>query len=122
VLGDMISKEMIILSDTTYQIDNQSRPSWVASDSTSQNVKIIDKETGLVFSYENHETEVLSVGNYITITDTNFFDTKISDELFEAEIPEWWKYTTRWLMEEKISESEYIDGLEALISQNLLKV
>ena len=122
VLGDMISKEMIILSDTTYQIDNQSRPSWVASDSTSQNVKIIDKETGLVFSYENHETEVLSVGNYITITDTNFFDTKISDDLFEAEIPEWWKYTTRWLMEEKISESEYIDGLEALISQNLLKV
>jgi hypothetical protein len=122
VLGDIISNEMEILSDTTYEISKQDRPSWIARDSTGQNVKIIDKETGLVFSYENHETEVLSVGNYITITDTNFFDTKIGNEAFEAEIPEWWKYTTRWLVEEKISESEYLDGLEALISKKLLKV
>ena len=122
ILGDTISKEMKILSETTYEIGKQDRPSWIARDSTGQNVKIIDKETGLVFSYENHETEVLSVGNYITMTDTNFFDSKISDESFGAEIPEWWKYTTRWLMEEKISESEYLDGLEALISQKLIKV
>lgn len=121
-LGDTISKEMKILSDTTYEISKQDRPSWVARDSTGQNVKIIDKETGLVFSYENHETQVLSVGNYITITNTNFFDTKNHDESFEAEIPEWWKHTTRWLIEERISESEYMDGLEVLISKKILKV
>lgn len=121
-LGDTISKEMKILSDTTYAIDKQDRPSWVARDSTGQNVKIIDKKTGLVFSYENHETKVLSVGNYIKITDTNFFDTKISNGSFEVKIPEWWKHPTRWLIEEKITDSEYLDGLEMLISKKLLKV
>ena len=64
----------------------QKRPPGVASDSTDQNVKIMDKETGLVFSCESDETEVLNAGNYIKITDINFFDVKISNESFEAKV------------------------------------
>ena len=79
-LGDEISNDLKILSETTYEINDQSRSSWVARDSTGQNIKIIDKDTGLVFLHEYHETEVLSVGDYIKITDTNFFGSKFNKE------------------------------------------
>ena len=121
-LGDEISNDLKILSETTYEINDQSRSSWVARDSTGQNIKIIDKDTGLVFLHEYHETEVLSVGDYIKITDTNFFGSKFNKETFETEIPEWFKFTTRWLLEEKISESEYLRAIENLISRNILRV
>lgn len=121
-LGDVISKDLKILSETTYTVDNQIRPSWVARDSSGQNLKIIDKETGLVFSHEFHETKVLTVGDYTKITDTNFFDAKYNNESYNTTIPKWWKITTKWLLEEKISESEYLQAMENLISRNILKV
>jgi hypothetical protein len=119
---DIIAKDLKITSETTYTIDNQIKQSWIASDSTGQNVKIIDKNTGLVFLYEFHETKVLSVGEKTIITDTNFFDTKYNGESYQTEIPEWWKITTEWLLQEKISESEYLRAMENLISRNILRV
>lgn len=119
---DIIVKNLKITSETTYTIDGQVKQSWLASDSTGQNVKIIDKDTGLVFLYDFHETEVLSVGEKTIITDTNFFDTKYNDKAYQTEIPEWWKITTEWLLQEKISESEYLRAMENLISRNILRV
>jgi len=121
-IGDTIAKNLKITSETTYTIDNQIKQSWLASDSTGQNVKIIDKDTGLVFLYEFHETEVLSVGEKTIITDTNFFDTKYNDGSFQTKIPKWWKITTKWLLEERISELEYLQAMENLISRNILRV
>ena len=121
-LGDIITENVKIIAETTYSLDNQTRQSWVASDLTNQNVKIIDKNTGLVFLYEFHETKVLSVGEKTIITDTNFFDTKYNDKAYQTEIPEWWKITTEWLLQEKISESEYLRAMENLISRNILRV
>ena len=40
----------------------------------------------------------------------------------QTAIPEWWKITTSWLLDEKISESEYLRAMENLISRNILKV
>ncbi len=37
-------------------------------------------------------------------------------------IPEWWKITTMWLLNERISESEYLRAMENLISRNIIKV
>lgn len=121
-LGDVISKDLKILSETTYTVDGKIRPSLVARDSSGQNVKIIDKETGLVFSHEFHETEVLTVGDETKITATNFFDAEHNSESYDTAIPMWWKTTTKWLLEEKISESEYLQAMENLISRNILKV
>lgn len=121
-LGDSISENVKIIAETTHTFDNEVRPAWLASDLTGQNVKIIDKKTGLIFSYEFHETEVLTVGEETKIKDTNFFDTKYNMESHQVVIPEWWKTTTYWLLEERISESEYLRALENIISRNILTV
>ncbi|MFB5619717.1 MAG: hypothetical protein ACE5RC_01100 [Nitrosopumilus sp.] len=121
-LNDIIAKDLKIITETTYTIDNQTKQSWLASDFTGQNVKIIDKDTGLVYLYKFHETKVLSVGDETKITDTNFFDTKYNGKSYHTEIPKWWKTTTKWLLEEKISDSEYLRAMENLISRNILRV
>ena len=121
-LGDSISENVKIMAETTHTIDSNIREAWLASDLTGQNVKIIDKKTGLVFSYEYHETEVLTVGEETKITDTNFFDSKYNMELHQVVIPKWWKTTTSWLLDERISESEYLRAMENLISRNILTV
>jgi hypothetical protein len=121
-LGDSISENVKIVAETTHTIDNQIRPAWLASDLTGQNVKIIDKKTGLIFSYEFHETEVLTVGEETKIIETNFFDEKYNMGTHEVLIPEWWKTTTYWLLEERISETEYLRALENVISRNILRV
>lgn len=121
-LGDIISKNVKIVAETTHTVDNQIRPAWLASDLTGQNVKIIDKKTGLIFSYEFHETEVLTVGEETKIIETNFFDAKYNMGTHQVFIPEWWKTTTYWLLEERISETEYLRALENLISRNILTV
>ena len=121
-LENIISENVKVTAETTYVLGDHIRPSWLASDSTGQNVKIVDKKTGLVFSYEFHETDVLTVGEFTKIIDTNFFDSKYNMELYQTKIPEWWKITTGWLLDEKISESEYLRALENLISRNILTV
>lgn len=121
-LGNSISENVKVTAETTYVLGDHVRPSWLASDPTGQNVKIVDKKTGLIFSYEFHETEVLTVGEFTKITDTNFFDSKYNMELHQTKIPEWWKITTSWLLDEKISESEYLRALENLILRNILTV
>ena len=121
-LGDNISDNVKIVSETTYTIDNQEKQSWLASDVTGQNKKIIDKKTGLVFSYKFHETKVLTVGEETKITETNFFDTKYNMGEHKVSIPKWWKNTTIWLLEDKISEEEYLRAMENLISRNILRV
>lgn len=121
-VGDIISNNLEIIAETTYTVDNQIKQALLAKDSTGQNVKIIDKNTGLVFSYEFHETKVLSVGDETKITDTNFFDTKYNGKEYQTKIPKWWKITTKWLLEEKISESEYLQAMENLISRDILRV
>ncbi|MGY5148247.1 MAG: hypothetical protein ACW9W4_09645 [Candidatus Nitrosopumilus sp. bin_7KS] len=121
-LGDTISENMKVTAETTYVLDDHTRSAWLVSDPTGQNVKIVDKKSGLVFSQEFHETKVLTVGEFTKITDTNFFDSKYNMELHQVKIPKWWKSTTNWLLNEKISESEYLRALENLISRNILTV
>jgi len=121
-IGDNVFEDVKIVAETTYIFDNQIKQSWLASDPTGQNTKIIDKKTGLVFLHEFHETEVLTVGDETKITDTNFFDAKYDMEAHDIVIPNWWKKTTTWLLEEMISESEYLRAMENLIERNIIRV
>ena len=117
-----ISGNIRIVAETTYIFDNQVKQSWLASDSTGQNTKIIDKKTGLVFVHEFHETKVLTVGEETKITDTNFFDAKYNMETHDIAIPNWWKKMTIWLLDERISDSEYLRAMENLIERNIIRV
>lgn len=121
-MGDSIPGNMKIVAETTYTINGQTRSSWLASDSTSQNVKNIDKKSGLVFLYEHHETKVLTVGEITRIIDTNYFDAKYDMELHQTLIPKWWKTTTSWLLDGMISDTEYLQAIENLMSRNILRV
>lgn len=121
-LGDSITENIKIVSETTYTFEGQEKQSWYATDETGQNTKIIDENTGLVFLFEHHETKVLSVGEKTEITDTNFFETKYNMEQHEIVIPEWWKKTTMWLLDGLISEPEYLRAMENLISRNIIRV
>lgn len=121
-LGDIISDNVKIIGETTYTFENNIIKSWLASDTTGQNTKIIDKKTGLVFYQEHHDTKVLSVGDETKITDSSFFDAKYDLDSHQVIIPEWLKTTTMWLLDERISESEYLKALENLISRNILRV
>jgi len=121
-LGDNISGNIRIVAETTYTFDNQVKQSWLASDSTGQNTRIIDKKTGLVFLQEFHETMVLTVGEETKITDTNFFDAKYNMEAHDIVIPNWWKKITIWLLEDRISEAEYLQAMGNLIERNIIRV
>ncbi|BDQ30767.1 hypothetical protein NZNM25_14090 [Nitrosopumilus zosterae] len=121
-LGDKISNNLKIVSETTHIFENQMKQSWYATDTTGQNTKVIDKNTGLVFLYEHHETTVLSVGEKTKITDTNFFDSKYNVEEHQIKIPDWLKKTTAWLLDKRIPEEEYLRAIENLISRNIIKV
>ncbi len=121
-LGDNIFGDIQIVSETTYTLDNQVRQSWLASDSTGQDTRIIDKKTGLVFLHEFHETKILTVGDETKITDTNFFNAKYNMEAYDIQIPNWWKKMTIWLLDERISESEYLRAMENLIERNIIRV
>ena len=121
-LGKKISDDIKIVSETTYTFENKEIKSWFATDLTGQNTKIIEQKTGLVFEYEYHQTKVLTVGEKTKITNTNFFDTKYNLETHETVIPKWWKKTTVWLLDGKISDIEYLQAMKNLISRNILRV
>ena len=121
-IGDSLHGDIEIVSATTYVFDEQIKDVWFASNPTKQNTKIIDKNTGLIFLHKIHETKVLTVGDETKITETNFFDSKYNMASYQTIIPKWWKTTTSWLLDEKISESEYLRAMENLISRNILRV
>jgi len=62
------------------------------------------------------------VGDETKITDTNFFDAKYNMEAYDILIPNWWKKMTIWLLDERISESEYLRAMENLIERNIIRV
>ncbi len=119
-LGDMISTDLKITGDTTYEFKNNLYHVWIAQNSNKQDTVIIDKETGLVFSYNHIETDIVTKWWKTKLTDTNIFEKKyIAHELV---IPKWFKTTTMWLIDNLISESEYLNATENLLEQGIIRV
>lgn len=65
---------------------------------------------------------MLVVGDNIKITNINFFDIKCNRESHDTQIPKWWKITTKLLLDERISELEYLRDTENSISKNIIMV
>ena len=119
-LGDMIADDLKVIGETTYQFKNKSYHVWIAQNSNRQDTMIIDKETGLVFSVSHKETDIVTKWEKIELTDTNIFERKYLTH--ELAIPKWFKTTTMWLIDNLISESEYLDATENLLEQRILRV
>ena len=119
-LGYMITADLKITGDTTYEFKNKLHHAWIAQNSNKQDTAIIDKETGLVFSYNHIETDIVTKWEKTRLTDTNIFEKKYVTH--ELAIPKWFKTTTMWLIDNLISESEYLNATENLLEHGIIRV
>ena len=118
--GDMITSDLKVIGETTYDFKSKVHQAWIAQNSEKQDTIIIDKETGLVFSDSHKETDIITKWEKIELIDTNIFERKYLTH--ELAIPKWFKTTTMWLIDDLISESEYLNATENLLEQGILRV
>ena len=51
--GDMITSDLKVIGETAYEFNGKIHQAWIAQDSEKQDIVIIDKETGIVFSHSH---------------------------------------------------------------------
>jgi hypothetical protein len=118
--GDMITTDLKAIRETSYDFKGKAHQVWIAQNSEKQDTLIIDKETGLVFSDSHKETGTTIKWEKTELRDTNIFEKKyITNELV---IPKWFKTITMWLVDDLISESEYLNATENLLERGILRV
>jgi len=93
----------------------------------SQEVKI-DKETGVLLDFKVAHAQMISGQQTITGTSFTLFDTNIitSSNLVgtsgNASIPHWIKNTARWWSDGTVSDGEFVQAMQYLIQQGILKI
>jgi len=118
--GDMITADLKVIGETPYEFEGKIHQAWIAQNSEKQDTVIIDKETGLVFSYNHRETGMNIRWEKAELADTNIFEKKyLSDEFV---IPRWFRTITMWLVDGLISESEYVNATENLLERGIIRV
>ncbi|HEY4679643.1 MAG TPA: hypothetical protein VIH04_00070 [Nitrosarchaeum sp.] len=118
--GDMITADLKVIGETSYEFKGKTYQVWIAQNSEKQDTVIIDKETGLVFSDSHKETGMTIKWEKTELTDTNIFEKKyLTNKLV---IPKWFKTVTMWLVDGLISESEYLKATENLLERGILRV
>ncbi|GBL42162.1 hypothetical protein EMGBD3_15300 [Nitrosarchaeum sp.] len=118
--GDMITTDLKVIGETSYDFKGNSHQVWIAQNSEKQDTLIIDKETGLVFSDSHKETGINDNMGKTELVDTNIFEKKYLTN--EVAIPKWFKTITMWLGGNLISESEYLNATENLLERGILRV
>ena len=118
--GDMITSDLKVIGETAYEFNGKIHQAWIAQDSEKQDIVIIDKETGIVFSHSHKEIDIVTKWEKTELTDTNIFEKKyLTNELV---IPKWFKTITMWLTDDLISESEYLNAMENLLERGIIRV
>jgi len=118
--GDMITTDLKVIGETSYDFKDNAHQVWIAQNSEKQDTLIIDKETGLVFSDSHKETGITITWEKIELVDTDIFEKKYLTN--EVAIPKWFKTITMWLGDNLISESEYLNATENLLERGILRV
>ena len=118
--GDMITTDLKVTGDTSYDFKGKTHQVWIAQNLEKQDTLIIDKETGLVFSDSHKETGITIKWEKTELIDTNIFEKKYLTN--EVVIPKWFKTITMWLGDNLISESEYLNATENLLERGILRV
>ncbi|MGI0055989.1 MAG: hypothetical protein ACREAK_01300 [Nitrosarchaeum sp.] len=118
--GDLITPDLKVIGQTSYEFNGKIREGWIAQNSEKQDTVIIDKETGLVFSDIHRETGMTIRWEKTELIETDVFEKKyLTDELV---IPKWFKTVTMWLVDDLISESDYLNAIENLLERGILRV
>ena len=119
-LGDDIIDDLKITSEATYEFDGNTHQVWIAQDLEKQDVMIIDKKTGVVLSDSHKETGNTIKWDKTELVKTNIFERKYVNDEFV--IPAWFKITTKWFLNNLISESEYIQATENLLERQIIRI
>ncbi|MCI4432645.1 MAG: hypothetical protein JHC41_03455 [Nitrosopumilus sp.] len=118
--GEMITIDLKVIGETSYEFNGKTRQAWIAQNSEKQDTLIIDKDTGLVFSDSHKETGMTINWEKTELIDTNIFEKKYITNKFV--IPKWYKTITMWLVNDLISESEYLNATENLLEREIIQV
>jgi len=119
-LGDMIIDNLKIVSEATYEFDGKIHQVWIAQNLEKQDMLIIDKQTGVVLLDSHKETGLTVKWEKAELIETNIFEKKyVNDEFI---IPKWFKMTTKWFLNDLISESEYIKATENLLERGIIRI
>jgi hypothetical protein len=119
-IGDILVDDLIVTSDATYEFDGKSRRVWIAQDVKKQDTLIVDKQTGLVLSDSHKETGLNIKWDKTELMKTNIFEKKYVND--QSVIPKWFKTTTKWFLNNLISESEYIKATENLLEREIIRI
>ena len=121
-IGQTIEDDYKIIGTTNFPIEGLIRVGLIAQSLDKTKLLIIDKETGLLLSERFEKTVITTNWEKSSLIKTNVFQDSVGIQFHDLKIPEWWKKTTSWWLEGKISDSEYLQAMENLISRKILRV
>ena len=117
-----IEKNFKTIGETDYNYNGQTRKAIIAKNDDANITILVDKQTGLLFSSEQIEKNLVTTWKKIQLRDTDIFGKLPTIHYKNISIPKWWKTTTMWFSEGHISDDEYLNALENLIARNILTV
>ena len=120
-IGDSVDG-LKVIAQTNYPINSINREGFVAQTIDKSKTIILDKQTGILLSESTQQTNIITNWTKSTLIDTNVFEESEGIQYYNMSIPKWWKTSTMWYVEGKVSESEYLHALEYLIDKNILRV
>lgn len=118
--GDMVSEDLKVIGETSYEFNSKTHQVWIAQNAEKLDTLIIDKKSGVVFSYSHKEIGTTITWEKIELKDTNILERKYLTT--ELHIPKWFKTITMWLVEGLISESEYLNATENLLERGIIRI
>ncbi|MCJ8307402.1 MAG: hypothetical protein MJK05_10245 [Nitrosopumilus sp.] len=121
-IGQIIENGYQIIGTTSFPIEGLIRTGLIAQNLDKTKLLVIDKETGILLSEKFEKTVITTYWEKTSLIKTNIFQESVGIQFHDLKIPEWWKKTTSWWLEGKISNLEYIQAMENLISRNILRV
>ena len=119
-IGDKLIDDLIVTSDATYEFDEKTRQVWIVQDAEKQDTLIVDKQTGLVLADSHKETGLNIKWDKTELMKTNIFEKKYVND--QSVIRKWFKITTKWYLDNLISESEYIKATENLLEREIIQI
>jgi len=114
--------QLTITSEISITATGLYRDAFIATDSTGEYYEVIDKDSGLILLSKYEYFDIVKIWEKSEILETNIFEKKSGIQLEELNIPKWWVKNSKWLIELKITEAEYLNALEYLIGKSAILV
>ena len=121
-IGQIIEGDYRVTGITNYDIGTITRIGWIAQNNDQGKLLIIDKETGILLSEKFEIIKPVTVWEKSSLIETNVFQYSVGIQLHDMNIPKWFKTSTMWFLDGLILESEYIQALEYLIGEKIIRV